>query len=178
MAVYEKLPYLITDFSAGFQTVNQLQDNFAALHDAFALEHGYIELAAQPNGLILAPPVAKRFGHHNTPRIPRAVVKTNISTTSFGVYTLGALAVAPVVTSVSRMAVGQYLITIDGLLDFYAETEVLQAASTSWCIGGSRSTFGASGSPIGVLIETYEIVSSVLTPTDLDFSAVIYGDVE
>lgn len=177
VATYAKLPYAVTDYSAGIQSVNQLRDNFQALHDAWAVEHSIKEPQIGRGGLLAFPPLSQSFGHHNTPKVPRAVVRTNLYTSSFSVVLPGASIVQPVVTTVARISTGLFLIGITELTEFYAEVEAYQSSATNIRIVHANSGFGGNGGNVGIVVECYEHASAggSFDPTDFDFSAVIYG---
>ncbi len=175
-STYVKLHYGVTDFSAGIQSVNQLRDNFQAIYDAWAAEHSTrASFATGPRD----PPqsLAFGFGRHNTPKVPRAVVKTALATTSFSVVLPGSFEVQPVVTSITRLSTGLIFIGVTDLQEFYAEVEAYQDSSTPARVVIPRTSIGGSGGASGITVECYETASvgSGFDLADFDISAVIYG---
>lgn len=179
MPSYVKLHYGITDFSAGIQSVNQLRDNFQADYDAWIAEHS-AAVVIDTSSRMGTPKVAvgANFGRHNTPKVPRAALKTQLFTSGFAVVLPGAGIIYPVVTTVTRISTGLFFIGITGLLDFYAEVEADHANSFDQRVVIPR-TNGGRGAPVGITVECYEKanVGNGFDLADYDFSAVIYGTV-
>jgi len=174
---YVKLHYGVTDFAAGIQSVNQLRDNFQAIYEAWAVEHSTREVITQGGrGTGPAPNLALSYGRHNTPKVPRAVVKTSIFTSGFSVVLPGAITVQPVVTGIARLSDGLFFIGIKDLQEFYAEVEADHAVSTDQRVVIPRTSLGGNGAPVGITVECYE-KNVGFDLTDFDFSAVIYGTV-
>jgi hypothetical protein len=174
---YVKLHYTVTDFAAGFQSVNQLRDNFQALYDAWILEHSSREVFGSDGRRTNAPNLALSFGRHNTPKVPRAVVKTSLFTTGASVVFPGAIEVQPVVSGVARISTGLFFLGITDLQEFYAECEPTTEPGKAARMVIPRSYIGGRGAPVGVSVECYEDVAGAFELTDFDFSAVIYGTV-
>lgn len=175
VASYSKLPKSIQDYHSGLQSVNQLRDNLIADFDAAAVEHGTMERVIDTSGSTI-PPATKILGHHDTPKVPRAVVRVSLSTGSFTVTTSGRITVPPVVTSVVRFGTGGYIIGVQGLEEFYGEIEVEQTAQSSERLALARSSFGT---PFGIIVELYEKASigGGFDLVDTDFACHIYGTV-
>lgn len=175
---YVKLHSAATDFSSGIQSVNQLRDNFQSVYDSFALEHGVREPYFQ-GGVLRFPPNSEGFGHHNTPKVCRAVVRTDLYTSSASTIFPGAIAAQQVVAGIARLSTGVFIIGIVGLREFYAVTEATQTAASSQRLTSAVSGFGGNGAPVGITIECYQKAASGggLTLTDFDFVAHIYGTI-
>ena len=172
---YLKLPFGVTDYSAGIQSVNQLRDNLQTTYDGFSPEHGTKEVSVGNGGRIIYPGTFEQLGHHNTPKIPRAVVRTAQVAQSFGVISLGAIVARPVVTGVVRFATGLFFIGIAELSDFYAEVEAEQASAASNRFVIPRSGFGGAGGAVGIALECYEKSGTDFVLADFDWAAHIYG---
>lgn len=172
---YVKLPKSTTDYSSGIQSVNQLRDNFAADYVAFAQEHGVEEPHRSPQGFDIYPPSTRLIGRHSTPKVPRAIVRTAMSTSSYGVVTPGRIEAPPVVTMITRLTTGIWFIGLTQLIDFYAVCEAEVTSSTSLRVVIPRTGLGGNGAPIGIGIELYESNSGPMTLADFDFAAHIYG---
>lgn len=171
---YVKLPLSVTDYSSGYQSVNQLRDNFDALQVAWDSEHAVT--LVDPAELVLFSPT-EIFGQHNTPKVPRAVFKMTTLTTGFNITTpVPSANIKPVVTGVSRLGVGAYFVGITGLQEFYAVVTAEQSSNTPQRVTKETSYFGGNGTPVGISIELYENSAGGFALTDYDFSVHIYGD--
>lgn len=179
MPSYVKLHYTVTDFAAGFQSVNQLRDNYQAIYDAWIAEHSAREVFGADGRRVNAPNLALSFGRHNTPKVPRAVVKTSIYTTGASVILPGAIEVQPVVTGVGRLSTGLFFIGVTDLREFYAVAEPVTEPGKAARMVIPRTSVGGNGAPVGITIECYERagVGNAFSLLDFDFSAVIYGTV-
>lgn len=174
---YSKLPYGITDYSAGIQSVNQLGDNFLAQWIAFIAEHGRQEPGVRPNGLPAMPPPTLRLGHHNTPKICRAVIQVVPQTLAFSVTTIAPVAAPPVVSSVTRIATGVYFVAMSSLLqEFYAHVDVEQI-STDQRLATALTSSGVPGAPVGIVVNVYDhqTAGGGFDLVDASFAVHIYG---
>lgn len=180
MPSYVKLPKGTTDYAVGYQSVNQLRDNLQSLYDAYVAEHSVNEPMPSRLGGLAPPPPASFLGHHDTPKIPRAVIRSKIFSSAYSITLPGDTFAQPVVGSLSRVQTGVFFVSIRGLLEFYAEAEAYQSASTSERLVLPRTNVGGAGTPSGIFIECYEKDSAGagFIPMDFDFSAVIYGSTE
>lgn len=170
-ASYVKMHSTITDFSSGIQSVNQLRDNFQADHGAWVGEHSVRE----PGSGSAPVSLSQAFGRHNTPKVPRAAMRTALSTSGFSIVIPGAFVVQPIVSSFARISTGVFFIGIVDLQDFYAEVEADQSSASPVRVAIPRTSFGGRGAPVGITIECYEQVGAGFDLTDFDFSAIIYG---
>lgn len=173
---YVKLHYGITDFWAGYQTINQMRDNLQAVYDAYAAEHSFREPEFGRGLQVIFPPLAEGFGRHNTPKIPRAALLVSLATSSFSVVVPASNTSQPVVTALARFATGVYFIGISGLVHYFAEVEALQL-STGVRLVLPRTSYAGVGAPAGIIVECYEkaSVGGGFDLADFDFSAIIYG---
>lgn len=172
---YVKSPFGVTDYSAGFQSVNGLSDNFVALYDAWALEHSSREPQFNRAGVLVYPSSAQTFGRHDTPKVPRAVVKTDLYGSTYTVTFPGSPTVAPVITGLSRLSTGLVWIGVTDLNEFYAEVEPVQSAAATCRIVIPRTSIGGRGAPVGLTVECYELSGTAFALTDFDFNATVYG---
>lgn len=175
MSTYSKLPLGVTDYSAGIQSVNGLHDNWAAMFNAYGAEHGISE--ARISGIGITPaPSSRAAGRHNTPKVARAVVKSAIRTSSFGITTIGYVQAPQVVTGIQRLAAGVYLIGISQLVAFHAECEAQATAASDQHVIIPRTFEGGSGTPPAIGIECYvKSGGGGFDLADIDFVAHIYG---
>ena len=176
MSTYSKLPLGVTDYSAGIQSVNGIHDNWASMFNAYAAEHGILEPQIRGTRLML-PPSSVAFGRHNTPKVLRAIVKSTIRSNAFGIITAGYVQAPLVVTGISRLGVGVYIIGISQLSAFHAECEPQHTAATDQYIIIPRTFEGGNGMPPAIGIECYTRSSSGggFDLADIDFVAHIYG---
>jgi len=172
---YAKLPKGTTDYSAGFQSVNQLADNFAQVLTMVTGEHGEREPTISPFGVLTFPRSIEALGHHSTPKVPRAVVRVTPVTSSFTVTGVGGIVAQPVVRSVARISTGVYFIALADLVDFYAVCTPEGTSSTAMRLVTPRSGFGGAGGWVGVLAECYQDTGTDIALADFAFSAHIYG---
>lgn len=166
---YAKLPYGITDWSAGIQSINGLYENFRATYAAFGAEHGV------ENVFTLGSSNLDYVGHHNTPKVPRAVLRTSLSTSAYNVTTLGQIQAYPCVVGMARIGAGVYFIALRDLIEFYAECEAMQSSSTPYRVVVPRVFLPGTGQPQGIFLECYESSSGVFGLTDFDVCCAIYG---
>lgn len=174
---YVKLYYAVTDVATGLQSVNQLHDNFQAAYDAWIIEHSAREVFGDNGRRTNAPNLALAFGRHNTPKVPRAVVKTALFTGAASVVLPGAIEIQPVVSGIARLSTGLFSIGITDLLEFYAECEATTEPGKAARMVIPRTYVGGRGVPSSITIECYARASSgnAFALTDFDFSATIYG---
>lgn len=175
---YAKLPFGTTDYSAGIQSVNQLGDNFLAQWTAFISEHGNAEVSARPSGTLSLPPATLRLGHHNTPKVCRAVIRIEPQTLAFSVTSIAPIVASAVVVSVTRLATGIYFVAMSDLLqEFYAHVDVEQQLSTDQRLATSLTSSGVPGAPVGIVVNVYDhqTAGSGWDLVDASFAVHIYG---
>lgn len=181
---YAKMPKVVTDFALGYQSLNVLRGNFDAQHTAWVAQHGETEPQYDIDRNPIYPFPQQRIGHHNTPLIPRDVIKVTapssvttgfLGTALFG-YTSGYF-----IASGQRVSVGLYFFEVSGLTLWYASAHARVTSTATQSVAFCRSQMGtgatSGSSPLGVAISTYTISGGVLTLTDYDFNFTLYGTV-
>lgn len=169
---YSKLVKTVQDFALGIQSVNGARDNLEAFRTAWITEHGKEE---PPSGMRTPANPYEALGRHNTPPIPRAVVR--ISTITFAPGQVGyVVAAQPTVLGVSKLGVGLWLIQMDAQLGtFWANAVPAQtSAATRFCRPVSYLPAGA-GTPAGIGVTTYELGATTFAPADYSFTCCVYG---
>lgn len=157
---YVKLPLVCEDHAVGYQSVNQLADNAAALRDAYGLAHGLLE---PPPGLDSNP--WSRAGRHNTIEVARTVARVRYSTA--GVVTIDVQGSG--IRSLAKSGTGQWQVElVSGIGDWRA---ALTPEGTSTTVRGH--TVYDSGTAL--LVTTWELGGGTFAPTDFDFSLVVWG---
>lgn len=175
---YTKPQLVCQDQAVSFQSVNTLQTDLDTHWLNFTLRHGSVELSSGPFGVVIEPPPTRRFGQHNDVRIPRASLAITGSALSTGMNASWASQSnePSVCGRPRRVDVGVVEVEVS-LSDFYAEAW----PKASGGVGGAArlvvpiSVFASQGATASLRFELYEEQGGVMTPTDFDFWAHVYG---
>ena len=175
---YVKPQLVCQDQAVSYQAINIIQNSLDANWLAFTLRHGAIETTNVGLGLLVRPPPSTRYGQHNDVRIPRATVAITGSRLSTGINaSWGFQNSEPgIVGPAQRVEVGVVEMEV-GLSEFYAEAWPKASGGVS---GPARivvpvSIFPGQNAKSVLRFELYEEQGGVMTPTEYDFWAHIYG---
>lgn len=173
---YTKLPKVVSDYSLGYQSANILRANFEAQHDAFVVEHGETEPQYDPlTHDPIYPAASSLIGHHNTPLIPRDVVRVAVASAGLTQAILG-ISGSNFVVGAQRFSAGQYFFEVGSLSQFWAQCVANVSSSSTMTWVSPRTVYAtAYGQKPGIAVTAYRLVGSAWTPTDCHFTLTLYG---
>lgn len=180
---YSKLPLVIQDYGLGLQTINQHNANLEALRLAYEAEHGYLESPAlidrtAPAGTVVG---AHTFGRHDTPLIPRSVVRISSSTPALSVPQVQVVWGGAFITNASAVTNSsgtRYFLTVSGLSEFWAEAIAEQDDNTVTrvlqCVTSLPAVPSPSNMP-GVYVNALELSAGAFDLAAFSFVLALYG---
>lgn len=184
---YVKLPKLVQDSPIGFQTVNQLADNMAAMKTLMEAEHGTFEPSIfpplNPNRTGRADLFAtvafdfNQLGLHNLAEVPRSVVSASVYVPGASDdATLRLSLTGPAIGFINRWSTGVYTFAINGLTNYWA-IATPSGSGANARLALCRPNYAGQNSFNSLVVNTYVLnVTTVLT--DYNFWLAVYGDVQ
>ena len=173
---HQKLFKVIQDSPLGYQTLNQLHDNLADIRTQMRVEHGGSEVWFHARGTI-APPPEDRLGHHSMVEVPKSVAQ------SYLIPNFNALTLTPAwlwngqgISSIWKVSVGQYLLSVRGYSRFWGFVTPLAGSSLTY-FANSRPFYpsSANGSNSGIWLYLYSLVGGDLVEVDSSFAVTLHG---
>jgi hypothetical protein len=161
------------DYGMGILSANVAAANLDYVKAGWLVEHGSTQPAVG-SPLSTGNPYTA-FGTHNTPKIPRAMVR--VQPTSVGGFAANSAfeGFGGVVKSVSQVSTGTWVIALDNRLTlFFADPKPVQTTNTvkRFCQSYGATVVGASN---GVVIKCYDLQAGDFVLTDYEFSCGIYS---